>query len=635
MAPVTARTSNRTRHESSRGRYLLGLCLASLGVVYGDIGTSPLYALRECFNSKHGVPPTQANILGVLSLVFWSLTVVISLKYLIYVMRADNRGEGGELALMALASKGTGGKRKLGLFILILGIFGAALLYGDGMVTPAISVLSAMEGLTVVAPRLNKFVVPVTVVILVGLFLIQAKGTAGIGRVFGPITLVWFFVLSVLGIHQVIQNPFVLSAVNPMHAFSFFLHNRLHGFLLLGAIFLVITGGEAMYTDMGHFGAKPIRLTWFILVLPSLLLNYFGQGALLLSRPDAIANPFFRLAPSWALIPLIILSTAATVIASQAVISGAFSVTRQATMLGFLPRMRILHTSSDEIGQIYVPVVNWILMFATIGLVLGFRTSSNLAAAYGIAVSTTMVITTLLAYIVARHVWHWNRIGSLALTALLLTIDIAFFAANIVKIEHGGWFPLVIAAAVFLTMTTWRKGRKLLGAQIRDSIVPLDDFFEIMRVEPVTRVPGTAVFMTGNTEGTPPALLNNFLHNHVVHEQVILLTVITEDIPHVPDAERISVSTIREAFIRVTARYGFMESPNVVELFERTDSPMPPIEYTTFFLGSETVLSEGGRGMTKRRIQLYSFLARNAVRPSAFFNIPARRVMEIGSQISL
>jgi KUP system potassium uptake protein len=635
MSVETSMAEPRPHASSPSGRYLLGLCLASLGVVYGDIGTSPLYALRECFGGEFGAPVTTANIYGVLSLIFWSLTLVISLKYLLYVMRADNRGEGGVLALMALASRGSAGKQRRGMFIMMLGLFGAALLYGDGMITPAISVLSAIEGLAVAAPRLDHFIIPITICILIGLFMIQAKGTAGIGRIFGPITMVWFTVLSILGLRQVVHNPAVLRAVNPAYAISFFLRNHLHGFLLLGAVFLVVTGGEALYADMGHLGAKPIRLTWFLFVLPALLLNYFGQGALLLVAPDAVANPFYRMAPTWSVIPLLILSASATVIASQAVISGAFSLTRQATMLGYLPRMRVLHTSSDEIGQIYVPAVNWMLMFATIGLVIGFGTSSNLAAAYGIAVTTTMVITTLLAYIVARHLWHWKQIWCVLISGALLVADIAFFAANVVKIEHGGWFPLIIAAAVFLVMTTWRKGRKLLGNKIRNAMLPLDDFFELMRIEPVSRVPGTSVFMTGNAEGTPPALVNNFLHNHVVHEQVILLTIVTEEVPHVPDENRVTVTQIREGFVRIIARYGFMESPDVVALFERPDSPMPPLEHTTFFLGSETVLAKDSSGMYRRRTQLFSFLARNAVRPSAFFNIPSRRVMEIGSQISI
>ena len=618
-----------------RGQYLLKLCLGSLGVVYGDIGTSPLYAVRECFHGDHGVRVTSPNVLGVLSLVFWSLTIVISLKYLVYVMRADNRGEGGVLALMALASTSTRDRRRIGPMVVMLGLFGAALLYGDGMITPAISVLSAMEGLAVVAPSLGHFIVPLTIVCLVALFLVQKHGTAGVGAVFGPFTLVWFLVLGALGVHQIVNHPSVLAAVNPAHGLAFLQHNRLNGFLVLGAVFLVVTGGEALYADMGHFGARPIRMTWFAIVLPSLMLNYFGQGALLIAEPAAISNPFYLMAPAWALVPLLVLSTLATCIASQAVISGAFSLTRQATMLGYWPRMHIQHTSAHEIGQIYVPAINWMLMLATIGLVLGFRTSSNLAAAYGIAVTTTMVITTLLAYFVARHRWGWGRVPSIGLTGLLLSIDLAFFGANVIKIEQGGWFPLAVAAAIFLVMTTWRKGRGILANQIQEQIVPITDFFEVMHVEPTSRVPGTAVFMTSNATGTPPALMHNFMHNHVVHEQVILLTVVTEETAHVDDEDRVSVEELGNGFVRVVARYGFMQTPDVVALLARKDTPSPPLEYTTFFLGNEVVLPEASGGMFPWRGQLFAFLARNAIRPTTFFNIPTRRVMEIGSQMSI
>ncbi len=622
------------RKEAPKGKYLAKLCLASLGVVYGDIGTSPLYAIRECFHGKHGVAVTPDNVLGVLSLVFWALTIVISFKYLSYVTRADNRGEGGILALMVLASRGKARNKLSGLLITMLGLFGASLLYGDGMITPAISVLGAMDGLVVAAPSMGRLVVPGTIGILVGLFLVQKKGTGRIGVVFGPFNMVWFSVLAILGIRQLVDNPAVLRAVIPTYGLSFLINNQLHGFVILGAVFLVVTGGEALYADMGHLGAKPIRLTWFCLVLPALLLNYFGQGALLLTHPESISNPFYQMAPSWSLIPLLVLATGATIIASQAVISGAFSLTRQASMLGYLPRMRILHTSHQEIGQIYVPAINWILMFSTIGLVLGFGSSSKLAAAYGVAVTTDMVITTILACVVARGLWGWGNLKSLGLTALLLVVDVSFFAANIIKVPQGGWFPLVIAASVFLIMTTWRKGRMLLGRQIKDNIVPLDDFFELMDVEPMERVPGAAVFMTSNALGAPPALMNNFLHNHVVHDQVILLTIQTEEIPYVENDQRVTVEPMREGFVRIVARYGFMEQPDVVALMSREDTPSPPIEYTTFFLGNETVLAESRSKMHHWRTGIFSFLARNAVRPTAFFNIPSRRIMEIGSQIS-
>ncbi|MEZ5339425.1 MAG: potassium transporter Kup [bacterium] len=620
--------------KTPKGKYLAALCLASLGVVFGDIGTSPLYAIRECFHGNHGVEMNTANVLGVLSLVFWSLMIIISFKYLVYVMRADNRGEGGVLALMSLASEKEGRTRLTGIIIL-LGLFGSALLYGDGMITPAISVLGAVEGLQIATPALSHYVVPITVVILIGLFSIQHRGTQGIGVVFGPISLLWFLVLAALGITQVVQHPYVLSAINPVHGLTFLFGNDHHGFLVMGSVFLVVTGGEALYADMGHFGARPIRLTWFTIVLPSLLINYFGQGALLIAHPEAIENPFYRMAPPWALIPLLIMATLATIIASQAVISGAFSLTRQATMLGFIPRMEIRHTSEREIGQIYVPTINWILMVATIGLVLGFGSSTNLASAYGIAVTTTMVITTILAYFVARHLWGWGRLVTMLLTAVLLVVDISFFSANVVKIHDGGWFPLAVAAMVFIVMTTWKKGRAMLWNQIRGTIVPLEEFYRRMRDDHSRRVPGTAVFMTSNSEGTPPALVHNFLHNHVVHKQVVLLTVVTEEIPYVDNAGRVEVEELGNGFVRLIAHYGFMEDPDVQALLSRRDTPTPPIASATFFLGNEIVLAEGRHGMGRWRAWLFSILSQNAVRPTSFFNIPKERVMEISSQISL
>ena len=621
--------------EAPRGKYLAALCLSSLGIVFGDIGTSPLYAIRECFHGKHSVAVTDANVLGVLSLVFWSLNIVITLKYLAYVMRADNRGEGGELALATLAAENEDRRPRLKGIIVMFGLFGAALLYGDGMITPAISVLGAVEGLQVAAPSLGAYIVPATVAILIGLFMFQKRGTAGVGAVFGPISLLWFSVLALLGLGQIVHNPIVLTAVNPAYGLNFLLGNHHHGFIVMGAVFLVVTGGEALYADMGHFGAKPIRLTWLCLVLPSLLLNYFGQGALLLLNPEAASSPFYRMAPAWALIPLLVLATCATVIASQAVISGAFSITRQATMLGYWPRMQILHTSEKEIGQIYVPTLNWILMIATIGLVLGFGSSANLAAAYGIAVATTMVITTVLAYFVSRHRWGWSRWQSGGLTLLLLTMDLTFFSANVVKIGQGGWFPITIAVCVFLLMTTWKKGREALGRQIQAGIVPLEKFFKMMKDGNARRVPGTSVFMTSNSTGTPPALLTNLQHNHVVHKQVILLTVMTEEIPYVENSQRLEIKEMEHGFVRVIAHYGFLEEPDVRALLARRDTPTPPLEAVTFFLGNETILAEGGRGLPMWRSSLFSVLSRNAARPTDFFNIPQERVLEIGSQISL
>jgi KUP system potassium uptake protein len=619
-----------SQSAEASGRYLAALCLTALGIVYGDIGTSPLYAFRECFNPERGLGLTHDNVLGVLSLIFWALALVISIKYLSYVMRADNKGEGGILALMALATRRG---RRAG-WVLVLGLFGAALLYGDGMITPAISVLGAVEGLEVAAPSLEQYVVPATIVILIGLFLVQKRGTASVGAVFGPVTLVWFAVISVLGISQIIGNPAVLLAVSPTYGLSFLTANGMAGFLVLGSVFLVVTGGEALYADMGHLGARPIRLTWFALVLPALLLNYFGQGALLLANPEAASSPFYRMAPEWSLYPLLILSTMATIIASQAVISGAFSLTRQATMLGFWPRVRIEHTSAQEIGQIYVPSVNWALMVATIGLVIGFGSSSNLAAAYGIAVTTTMVITTLLAWVVARHRWNWSPAAALALTAFFLVIDTAFFGANIVKVAQGGWFPLLAAGLIFLLMTTWQAGRSLLARRVAALIVPIDEFFREMEFRKATRVPGAAVYMTSNPTGTPPALMQNLLHQHAVHEQVVLLTIVTEETPRVGGNQRVEVEDLGHGFVRIRAHYGFMEDPDVVKLLARADTPSPPIAETTFFLGRETVVA-GGRGMSRWRARLFGRIVRNSTQATAFFNVPPNSVVEVGSQIEI
>ena len=615
-----------------RRHYLLHLCLTALGVVYGDIGTSPLYAIRECFHGEHGIAVTHDHVLGVLSLIFWSLTLVISIKYLIYVMRADNDGEGGILALMALA---TSKSRRSIPVLLVVGLFGAALLYGDGMITPAISVLSAVEGLEVAAPGLEAFVVPITICILVGLFWFQRRGTAGVGAVFGPVTLVWFAVLGSLGAWQVIQQPGVLWALNPVHAATFLVDGGWHAYLVLGAVFLVVTGGEALYADMGHFGARPIRLTWFALVLPALLLNYFGQGALLLTDPAAASSPFYRMAPSWALYPLIVLSTAATIIASQAVISGAFSLTRQATMLGFWPRVGIEHTSPTEIGQIYVPSVNWALMAATITLVLAFGSSTHLAEAYGIAVTTTMLITTALAFVVAYRQWNWKLPIAIALTLLFLAADFAFLGANVVKITQGGWLPLIVAGGIYVLMTTWQKGRVMVGERIMSQVVSLEDFFEVLRVERITRVPGTAVYMTSNAAGTPPALMLNAQHHRAVHEKVVLLTILTEDVPRVEESRRLTCKGLQDGFYRLVARYGFMETPDVPALLSRNDSVEVSLLYTTFFLGRETVLAESSEEMWQWRKRLFALMSRNSRRAPAFFNLPPDRVVEVGAQIEL
>ncbi len=624
-------------HRAPEGRYLLTLSLTALGVVYGDIGTSPLYAIRECFFGEYAVTPSADNILGVLSLIVWALVIVISIKYLAFIMRADNRGEGGILALMALARPEHGLRARGAAFLVVMGLFGAALLYGDGMITPAISVLSAIEGLKVATPLFDPFVIPITIAILVVLFLFQSQGTARVGAVFGPIMLIWFFVLALLGINGIVQEPHVLAAVSPVHALDFFVNNRLQGFFVLGAVFLVATGGEALYADMGHFGKRPIRLAWFTIVLPGLLLNYFGQGALLLREPGSAHQPFYHLAPDWALYPMVVLATVATIIASQAVISGCFSLARQAVQLGYSPRLEIDHTSSAEIGQIYIPPVNWILMVATIALVIGFESSSRLAAAYGVAVSTTMVITTVLFYVVATDLWKWNRWLTALLAGSFLVVDLAFFVANIIKIEHGAWFPLVVAIIAFTLMETWKRGRQILAENFLTGALPIERFLDDLAVNPPLRVPGTAVFMTGNVEGTPLALLHNLKHNKVLHERILLLTVSTEEIPQVPRELRADVKPLGHGFYRIVAHYGFIEDPNIPKLFELVSSnglEIKPME-TTFFLGRETLIPSKKPGMAIWREKLFSLMSRNAQPATAFFDIPPNRVVELGAQIEL
>ncbi len=617
-------------------RHLFVLSLTALGIVYGDIGTSPLYALRECFHGTHSVEPTHANVLGVLSLIFWTILIVVTIKYQVYVLRADNRGEGGILALMALIPPRLrdGGRHWL---LIVLGLFGAALLYGDGMITPAISVLSAVEGLSVATPLFDPYVVPITIVILIGLFLLQRHGTARVGAVFGPIMLLWFALLALLGVVWILREPSVLAAVNPAHAVTFFLHNRLHGFLVLGAVFLVATGGEALYADMGHFGELPIQINWFSLVGPALLLNYFGQGALLLQDPEASFNPFYRLAPSWALYPLVVMATLATIIASQAIISGAFSLTRQAIQLGYLPRMEIVHTSAVEIGQIYLPAVNWLLMVATIGLVLGFQRSTNLAAAYGVAVTMTMVITTLLAYVVTRRVWGWRLWQSALVTGAFLVADLAFFGANFVKIPDGGWFPLVVGAVVFVLMTTWKRGRSILNDRLQAGALPFESFIATFSPELVRRVPSTAVFMSRDPAATPAALLHNLKHNMVLHDRVILLTVLSEEIPEVPPEERVEVQDLGKGFFRMIARYGFMQNPEIPDVLAAARAQGLDLDLmkTSFFLSRENLIPSQEPGMAFWREKLFAFLSQNALRPTDFFRIPPNRVVELGMQVRL
>jgi KUP system potassium uptake protein len=614
------------------------LSLLALGVVYGDIGTSPLYAMREAFHGPHAIALTAPNVLGVLSLVFWSLIIVVTIKYHIVIIRADNNGEGGVLALMALITGARTARRLTPRrTIIVLAIFGAALMYADGALTPAISVLSAVEGLAVATPALGRWVVPVTLGILLGLFLFQRRGTAGVGAVFGPVTLIWFVVLAALGLGSIVRAPAVLGAASPHHAVSFFLEDPGRGFLVLGAVFLVVTGGETLYADLGHFGHRAIQAAWFTVPLPALLLNYFGQGALLLRDPAAAMSPFYHLAPSWALYPLIGLATAATIIASQAVISGSFSLTRQAVQLGYSPRLKIEHTSSHEIGQIYVPIVNWALLLLTTVLVLGFRTSSNIAGAYGVALSTLMVITTVMFYVMSREVWGWGVPRAALVAGLFLAIDLPFLGANALKIPHGGWVPLVIAAAGYAVMVTWKRGRALLAARLPETSVPLTMLLADIVADSPQRVPGTAIFMTGDPVGSPMALVRNLTHNRVMHERVVFLLVNTEEVPHVPERQRLVVTDLGNGFHRIVVRFGFMQDPDVpraIELAAAHGLAISP-EETTYFLGRETILATGRPGMALWRERLFALMSQNARRAVAYFRIPADRVFEVGVDVEL
>lgn len=629
--------SSHSRKESGNG-YLATLTLGALGVVFGDIGTSPLYAVRECFYGSHGLTASAPHVLGVMSLILWSLLIIIGLDYLLFIMRADNKGEGGEFALMALLSKRTGSPSSTKL-VVMLGLAGAALLYGDGMITPAISVLSAVEGLRIVTPALENYIEVIAVTILVGLFMIQSRGTARVGAVFGPVILVWFLVLGLLGLRGLMFYPGVLAAINPLYAIEFLLEMKLASLVVLGSVFLVVTGGEALFADMGHFGRTPIRLAWFLVVLPCLMLNYLGQGALLMAGPEHVleGNPFFSLAPGWARLPLVALATLATVIASQAVIAGAFSLTRQAVQLGYLPRLEIMHTSSDEIGQIYVSKINWALLIANIWLVLEFHSSSSLAAAYGFAVATTMVITSILMFFVARDIWRWNMWIAGIGWVLIMAVKLVFFSAQVLKIPHGGWFPLLMGAIIMLLMLTWRRGREILAERLSSASVPMQHFVHEVQLSPPQRVPGTAVFMGRSIEGTPTALIHNLTHNKVLHEQVVLMVIVTEDIPYVDRKEQLAVQPLGAGFYRVTARYGFMETPNVPRLIRRCREHGLDIDMTetTFFLGRETLIATRRPGMAIWRERLFAFMSRNSQRATHFFKIPPDQVIEIGLQVEL
>ncbi|WP_439638365.1 potassium transporter Kup [Nevskia sp.] len=617
-------------------RKTLSLSVAALGVVYGDIGTSPIYALRECFYGEHGIAPTPANVLGVLSLITWALMLVVTLKYLTIVLRADNRGEGGTIALVALLNPWRARPGSQRYLLMLLGLFGAALLYGDGAITPAISVLSAIEGLSVAAPALHGLVVPLTLLIIVGIFLMQQRGTGGIGALFGPGMTLWFLTLAALGVHGVIGNPAVLVALSPTHAVDFFLRNGSTGFLVLSSVFLVVTGAEALYADMGHFGRSPIRRAWLLLVLPALLLNYYGQGALILDGGDGLHNPFYQLAPGWMRYPLIGLTTFATVIASQAMITGAFSLTRQLVQLGQLPRLTIIQTSGDEQGQIYIPAVNWLLMLLCIALVLSFRSSTHLAAAYGIAVSSTMVVTTVLAFFVARrHDWHPALVLPLAL--LFLVIDLAFFGANLLKVMAGGWVPLLMAVCIFTLMTTWSRGRKLLQLRIAEGEVSTEALARRVKYDPPHRIPGTGVYLTGG-DHAPAYLLRHLERNRVLNERIVLLTVQTVDEPRVPAIDRLRGWGIAPGIYRLVIRYGFMQTPNVpvaLRLSEQLGLDID-IDDVTYFLGRATLIpSDTLPGMALWRDHLFAFMAHNAVRATDFYSLPPEDVVELGFHVEI
>ncbi len=622
--------------DQHRGGGLAALVVGAVGVVFGDIGTSPLYAFRECFD-HHGLAITPGTVLGLLSVILWSLLLVVTVKYLFFVMRADNGGEGGILALLTLVVPPDRRRERRNRWLIVCGLFGATLLYGDGMITPAISVLSAVEGLELATPLLHPFIVPISIVVLTLLFWVQRYGTGKVGAVFGPITLVWFAVLGALGAYWVLQEPTVLQAFNPWLGAVFFAQNGLHGFLVLGSVLLVVTGAEALYADMGHFGRRPIRIAWLAVAGPCLTLNYFGQGALLMAHPEAIRNPFFNMAPEWALYPLVALATAATVIASQAIISGVFSLSRQALQLGYQPRVEILHSSAHQIGQVYVPVVNWLLFVATIALVVSFGSSTELAGAYGIAVALTMVVTTILAGVCARRRWGWSKPLAIAVSGFFLVIDLAFFGAAATKVADGGWVPLAVAAFLFVVMTTWRRGADLLDEYATAARLPVEYFLADLDAHPLPRAPGTAIVMDARGTGVPRTLLHNIKHNKILHERILLLTMRVADVPHVAASERLRVHTYREDFIRLVASYGFMETPSVPEVLAIAGAQGVSCEVNaaTYFFGRETLVIGEKKGLTTWRKYVFDFLFRNAYGAYLHLGVPPNRVIEIGQQVEI
>ncbi len=623
---------------SDHGKKALHLMvIGAIGVVFGDIGTSPLYTLQEAFSGAHGMPPHPFNILGVLSLIVWTLVIVVAVKYLTLIMRADNKGEGGIMAMMALAQRATRDHPRTRRLVVLAAVLGAALFFGDGVITPSISVLSAVEGLEVAAPQLSHWIVPLTVLVLIALFWFQKHGTGKVGGVFGPVTCVWFICLGLIGLYNIFQHPAILRALNPWYAVQFFMHHGTDSFLVLGAVVLCVTGAEALYADMGHFGRNPIRIAWYAFVMPGLLLNYFGQGALLMHHPEAASNPFYLAVPKWGLYPMIVLATAATVIASQAVISGTFSITRQAIQLGFLPRMPVVHTSEAEIGQIYLPWINRILLIMVVLVVIGFKSSTALAGAYGIAVTGSMTIDTTLFLIVAWRMWKWNP-GLVALLGLLLlTVDLSFFGANTLKVLDGGWFPLVLALAVFAILTTWRRGRDLVLRQLKHGGLALGPFIANITEHPPTRVDGTAIFLVSDPDAVPHALLHNLKHNKVLHKRNVILTAETLETPYADPEERIEVSDLGHDFHRVLLRFGFAEDPNVPAALHACAKQGLDINMmdTTFFLSRETIVATDRPGMALWRDKLFAFLARNALPATAFFSIPGNRLIELGAQVEI
>jgi KUP system potassium uptake protein len=620
---------------------IFGLALAALGVVYGDIGTSPLYTLQTVFDPDNGLPMNAQNVVGIVSLIFWSLTIVVSLKYVTLILRANNHGEGGIMALLALAASSVANKPQLRHALLAIGVMGAALFYGDGVITPAISVLSAVEGLEVATPALKPYVIPITLIALIALFLAQRRGTGGIGAVFGPVMVLWFVVLAIAGLVNIVQVPVILYALDPLKGLAFCFRHEWLAFVALGAVVLSLTGAEALYADMGHFGARPVRLTWFGLVFPALALNYLGQGALLLGDPGALQNPFYRLFPGWALFPMIVLSTIATVIASQAVISGTYSMTKQAMQLGFLPRMNVVYTSSKEIGQIYVPGINWTLLLAVVAAVLGFGSSTALGSAYGIAVTGTMLITTLLTFFVVRYAWHYNWVLCVCATAFFFVIDATFFSANLLKISQGGWFPLVIGMLMFGIMTTWGRGWQMMAeeARVRAGTTPLKPFLESLLSKSPVRVDGIAIFLTPDTSGVPHALLNNLMHNRVLHRRVVFLNVTTREVPWVPASERVTLKQLCEGCYQVTVLYGFKDEVNLPQALQASPCKSAGLLFepseTSYFLSRATVVPVGGKGMAVWRERLFGVMLHNVGNVSAYFKLPTNRVIELGARVEI